>query len=69
MGMAAILFTDAKPFEQSVNILSTEGPMWNLVNIGQVVFREKEGWRFHGFIPVYSTEARADNLQEAKFWS
>ena len=29
MGMAAILFNDAEPFEQSVNIPSTEGPMWN----------------------------------------
>ena len=27
MGMAAILFNDAEPFEQSVNIPSTEGPM------------------------------------------
>ena len=37
MGMTAILFTDAEPFEQSVNIPSTEGLMWNLVRIGQVV--------------------------------
>ena len=27
MGMAAILFNDAEPFEQSVNIPLTEGPM------------------------------------------
>ena len=26
LGMAAILFNDAEPFEQSVNIPSTEGP-------------------------------------------
>ena len=31
MGMAAILFNDAETFEQSVNVPSTEGPMWNLV--------------------------------------
>ena len=37
MGIAAILLNDADPFEQSVNIPSTEGPMWNLVKIGQVV--------------------------------
>ena len=37
MGMAAILFNNAEPVEQIVNILSTEGPMWNLVRIGQVV--------------------------------
>ena len=36
MGMAAILFNGVEPFEQSVNIPSTEGPMWNLVKIGQV---------------------------------
>ena len=37
MGMVAILFNDAEPFEQSVNIPSKEGPMWNLVKTGQVV--------------------------------
>ena len=31
MGMAAILFNGAKAFEQIVNILSTEGPIGNLV--------------------------------------
>ena len=29
MGMAAILFKGAEPFEQIVNILSTEGPNEN----------------------------------------
>ena len=33
MGMTAILFSDAEPFEKSVNIPSTEGPMWNLVKL------------------------------------
>ena len=33
MGMAAILFNDAEPFEQSVTIPSTEGPMWNLLKL------------------------------------
>ena len=41
MRMAVILFSDAEPFEQSVNIPSTEGPMWNLVKIGQVVSEKK----------------------------
>ena len=40
MGMADILFNDAELFEQSVNIPSTEGPMWNLVKIGQVVLEK-----------------------------
>ena len=31
MGMAAILFDGAKPFEQIGSTILTEGPMWNLV--------------------------------------
>ena len=50
MGMAAILFNDAEPFEQSVNIPSTEGPMWNLVKIGQVVSEKK---MFKDFMVLY----------------
>ena len=41
MGMAVILFNGAQPFEQIVNIPSTEGPMWNLVKIGQAVSEKK----------------------------
>ena len=37
MGMAAILFNGKEPFDQIVNILLTEGPMWNLVKIVQEV--------------------------------
>ena len=40
MGMAAILLNGAEPFEQIVNILSTEGPMliiWNIVKSVQAV--------------------------------
>ena len=37
MGMAAILFDGAEPFEQIGNTLLTEGPMWNLVKIAQAV--------------------------------
>ena len=39
MGMAAILFNGTEPFEQIVNILMTEGPMWDLVKTIQA-FRE-----------------------------
>ena len=37
--MAAILFYGMEPFEQNliVSIPSTEGPMWNLVKIGQAI--------------------------------
>ena len=37
MGMAANLFSGEESFEQIVNILSTEGPMWNLVKTVQAV--------------------------------
>ena len=50
MGMAAILFNDAEPFEQSVNIPSKEGPMWNLVKIGRVVLEKKT---FKDFLVLY----------------
>ena len=41
MGMAAVLFDGAEPFEQIGNILLTEGPMWNLVKIAQAVSEKK----------------------------
>ena len=41
MGMAAILFNCAKPFEQIGNTLLTEGPMGNLVKIAQTVSEQK----------------------------
>ena len=37
MGMAAILFNDAEPFEQIDNTPLTESSMGNLLNIGQAV--------------------------------
>ena len=41
VGMAAILFNGMEVFEWIVNILSLEGPMWNLVKIVQVVSEKK----------------------------
>ena len=41
MDMAATLFNGAKPFEQISNILSTEGPMWNLVKTDQAGSEKK----------------------------
>ena len=68
MGMAAILFNDAEPVEQSVNIPSTEGPMCNLVKISQVVLVKKT---FKDFMVLYlyiaQLEARADNPHGTKF--
>ena len=61
MFTAAILFSDAEPFEQIVNIPSTESPMCNLVKIGQEVFREEDTEIWHDFIHVYDPGARAEN--------
>ena len=41
MVMAAIVFNGAEPFEQIVNIPLSDGPMSNLVKIGQVVSEKK----------------------------
>ena len=42
MGMAAILLNGTEPFKQIINILSTEGPKWNLVKIAQAVSEKKK---------------------------
>ena len=42
MGMPAILFNGAEQFEQTDNTLSTEGPMRNLLKIGQAVSEKKD---------------------------
>ena len=41
MGMTDILFNDAERFKQSDNMPLTEGPMCNLVKIGQAVSQKK----------------------------
>ena len=41
MGMVAILFYHAEPFEQIDNTPSIEGPKWYLVKIGQAVSEKK----------------------------
>ena len=41
MGMTDILFNDAEQFKQSDNMPLTEGPMCNLVKIGQAVSQKK----------------------------
>ena len=63
MSMAAILFNGAKLFEQIVNILSTEGSMWNLMKTVQAVSEKKTFKEFHNFIHVHSPGARANNPQ------
>ena len=73
MSMAAILFNGTEPFKQNVNILLTEGPMWNLVKISQAVSEKKtlKITQFYtcNFIHVYSPGARADSPQGIKFYT
>ena len=54
MSMAAIMFNDEEPFEQSVYIPSTENSMLNLVKIGQVVL----GWRWLNISRFYTCIAQ-----------
>ena len=41
MGMVAILFNGAEPFEQIDNTPLTEGVVWNLIKTDQVVSDKK----------------------------
>ena len=52
MDMAAILFNDA---DQIVNILSTEGPMWNLLKIVQAILVKKT---LKDFMNLYMPKAQ-----------
>ena len=66
--MAAILFNSTEPFQQIVNIRSTEKKtLWNLVKIGQVVL-EKKTSKYYRILCMYIAQvARADKLWWNKF--
>ena len=51
MGMAAIFFNNAEPFEQIDNTSSTESPMRNLVKIGQAV--SEKTFKDHKLLYMY----------------
>ena len=55
MGMTTTLFNNPEPFEQNVNIPSTEGLAWNLVKICQVVLEKKT---FKDFMVLYLYKAQ-----------
>ena len=57
MGMAAIFFNGAKPFEQNGNTLSTKSPMWNLVNIAQAV-SEKKTFKNYSILYMYIAQGQ-----------
>ena len=56
MGMVSILISSARAFEQIVNIPSTEGPVLNLVKIGQSVSEKKT---FKDYMSLYMYEYKA----------
>ena len=62
MGMAAILFKGAEPFEQIVNILSTEDSMWNLVKTVEVVSEKT----FKDFTILYMYIIQGQNFDSVK---
>ena len=66
MGIAAILFNNAKPFEQTVNTPLIEGSFWNLVKVGLTVSEKK--FKDCTILYVYSPGASADNPHWTKFW-
>ena len=56
MGMAAIMFNGAEPFEKIVNTPSKEGPMWNLVKIGQLV--SKKTFKDYMILYLYTAQVQ-----------
>ena len=65
MGMAAILFNGSEPFEQIVNILSTEGRMSNLVKIGPAV-SEKKTSKDYMILYLYIAQGQMQTTPEGK---
>ena len=59
MGMTAILFNGVEPFEQIVNTLSTEGPMWNLVEIAQASNFREEDIKNNTILYMYIAQVKA----------
>ena len=57
MGRMAIMFNDAEPFEQIDNTPLTEGPMWNLLNIGPAV-SEKKTFKDYKILYMYIAQGK-----------
>ena len=64
MGMAAILFSGTEPSEQIVNIISTEGPIRNLVKTVQTV---SEKMTFKIYTILYMCRAQGQEQITPKF--
>ena len=57
MGISVISFNDAEPFEQIVSTPSIEGPMWNLVKVGQAV-SEKITFKDYTILYMYLAQGQ-----------
>ena len=57
MGMSAILFNNAEPFEQIDNKPSTEGPMGNLKKIDRDV-SEKKTFKDYEILYIHITQGK-----------
>ena len=53
MSIAAILLNGTEPFEQIINILLTEGPMWTMWNLVKTVQTVPEMKTFKDFTILY----------------
>ena len=65
MGMVAILFNDAEPFEQTDNMPSTEGTKCNLMKIGQAD-SEKKTFKDNEISYMYIAQGQGQITQEDK---
>ena len=63
--MAAILFDHAERFEQIDNTSLTEGPIWNLVKIGQAVSEEKT-FKDYNILYLYTAQGQGQITQGYK---
>ena len=72
MGMAAILFNGAEPFEQIGSTLSTEETMWNLVKSAQAV--SEKTFKNYTILDMYIAQgegqitSRGQNSEYTKVW-
>ena len=57
MGIVTILFNNAEPFEQIDNTPSTEGPVCNLIKIGQAV-QEKKTFKYYETLHMYLAQGQ-----------
>ena len=66
MGMAAILFNGADHLNKLDDTPSTQGPMWNLVKIGQTV--SEKAFKDYAILYMYIAQAQRQITPGDKFF-